>query len=148
MDIVHYIGNHHVYRLDQFTMWYSIEGRFPMLDHSFVESAFRLPEALKIRNGERKWILRRAMESYLHPSRLVMRKRGFSFPSDEWLRHGPLMQLKVEAFSGLKERGIFSAKKLDQFLIGFENGPVAADLILRFMAVEFWLKTFIDHSPS
>jgi len=148
MDIVHYIGNHHCYRVDQFTMRFSIEGRFPLLDHRFVEAAFRLPSAVKIRNGERKWILRRAMEPYLHASNLSMKKRGFSLPSDDWLRHGLLEELKTRTFSRLKERNLFLPEKIDLLLDRFEKGNIPATVVLRLMAVELWIEAFIDGSPS
>jgi len=43
MDLKMYIGNHHVHRIDQFTMAQSIEGRFPFLDHELVEKSFTIP---------------------------------------------------------------------------------------------------------
>src|SRR6185436_18996770 len=51
IDILNYIGNHHVYRVDKFTMRFSIEGRLPFLDHDLVEAAFSLPDRFKLREG-------------------------------------------------------------------------------------------------
>jgi asparagine synthase (glutamine-hydrolysing) len=75
-------------KVDVATMAYSLEGREPLLDHSLVEWAMRLPDEWKVR-GQTKYLLRRLAYRYV-PQRLLDRpKMGFAVPIDEWLR-GPL----------------------------------------------------------
>ena len=45
-----------------------------------------MPGHLKIRNGERKWILKQAMRGILPERILTRRKEGFSIPMKNWLR--------------------------------------------------------------
>ena len=59
---------------DQMSMATSIESRVPFLDHPFVEFAARLPEKMKIRNGEGKYILKKAVEDLL-PLEIVYRRK-------------------------------------------------------------------------
>jgi asparagine synthase (glutamine-hydrolysing) len=71
---------------DQMSMAASIESRVPFLDHEFVEFSTRVPENLKLRHGEGKYIVKRAVEDLL-PAEIVYRKKmGFPTPLRQWLR--------------------------------------------------------------
>ena len=72
---------------DRNGMAHSIESRLPFMDYRIVELCFSLPDEMKIRNGETKWILRRAMDGILPPQVRDRRdKVGFSTPEDAWFR--------------------------------------------------------------
>jgi len=71
---------------DKAVMGVPVEARCPLLDYRVVELAFRLPVGYLIRDGWRKWILRKAMEDFL-PEQVVWRKQkmGFPFPYERFL---------------------------------------------------------------
>ncbi len=71
---------------DQMSMSCSIESRVPFLDHPFVEFAARVPRHMKIRNGEAKYILKRAVEDLLPRDIIYRRKMGFPTPLRQWFR--------------------------------------------------------------
>jgi asparagine synthase (glutamine-hydrolysing) len=73
-------------KADKTTMAASIELRVPFLDHKLVEFCAMLPDSLKIRGGNGKWILRRAMRTELPPSIIQRKKKGFPSPAAGWLR--------------------------------------------------------------
>jgi asparagine synthase (glutamine-hydrolysing) len=76
-------------KVDRTSMAVSLEAREPLLDHRLVEFAATLPEALRVRGRQGKWLLKKAMRRYL-PERILYRpKQGFVTPIAEWLR-GPL----------------------------------------------------------
>jgi asparagine synthase (glutamine-hydrolysing) len=78
-------------KVDVATMAFSLEARCPMTDYRLVEWAMRLPLQFKIRNGETKYLLKKALSRHL-PADLVYRpKMGFGVPIASWLR-GPLRQ--------------------------------------------------------
>jgi asparagine synthase (glutamine-hydrolysing) len=72
------VGNLHrteLQRVDRISMGHGVEARVPYLDPAVVELAVRLPVGLKIRDGQEKWILRRAFEDAL-PEYVIRRPKN------------------------------------------------------------------------
>ena len=71
-------------RVDKMSMATSLEVRVPFLDHKFVELAMAIPESIKTKNRELKYILKRAVNDIV-PNVLINRKKeGFRVPINEW----------------------------------------------------------------
>ena len=87
-------------RVDKMTMATSVEARVPYLDHKLVEFAMSLPQHLKYRDGEKKYILRRALDGVIPDQVLNREKKGFGVPLDEWMRGG---------FGSFVEEGLFNS---------------------------------------
>ena len=73
------------YRL---SMGNSLEVRNPFLDHRVIEFSARVSDELKFRNGQGKWLLRRALERLVGPDLGITRrtvKHGLPAPVNQWL---------------------------------------------------------------
>jgi len=97
-------------RIDKILMWTSVEGREPFLEYRLVELALRLPQAMKLRGGETKALLKRAVADLLPEDLLYRRKLGFPAPMDEWFHTKKLGSLVRETLrtSPLVRDGILS----------------------------------------
>ena len=86
-------------KVDRASMAHSLEVREPLMDHPLVEWLATLPLGLKVRNGEGKYLLKKAMEPLLPHDLLYRQKMGFAVPLGRWFR-GPLRERVREVDSG------------------------------------------------
>jgi asparagine synthase (glutamine-hydrolysing) len=72
-------------RVDKMSMGVSLEGRVPFLDYKFVELSMSIPEKTKTKNGELKYILKKAVRGIIPDEFIDRKKQGFGVPVQEFL---------------------------------------------------------------
>jgi asparagine synthase (glutamine-hydrolysing) len=76
--------NRYLFRSDRLGMAHSIETRAPFMDYELVNFALSIPGRHKIKNGEPKYILKKALKKILPDEILYRRKMGFVVPLRQW----------------------------------------------------------------
>lgn len=106
-----YLPNDILVKSDRAAMMHSLESRAVFLDNDLVDFCRKLPMRFKYRKGQRKYILRKALEGWLPANILAQPKKGFGIPLNRWLRslraietHVPGLKDGVQAACERKHR--------------------------------------------
>ena len=84
-----YLQDDILMKVDRAAMMNSLETRAIFLDNDLVEFCRRLPNRFKIRHGQRKYLLRRALRGLIPDEVLARPKKGFGIPLTNWLKSTP-----------------------------------------------------------
>jgi asparagine synthase (glutamine-hydrolysing) len=130
---------------DRMSMAASLESRVPFLDHTLVEFASRIPDALKIRGRTQKYVLKAAVSDLLPPGMVGRKKRGFPTPLARWLRDPRVEPLytRLRSPDGLVANH-FDLEQVNALIHRHRSGQEdGTDRIWRLLNVQLWGDLFL-----
>jgi asparagine synthase (glutamine-hydrolysing) len=147
LDIKTYLAGDILTKVDRMSMATSLEVRVPLLDHVLVEWAAAMPVEWKLRNGTRKYILKKLAERIGIPADVLhRRKQGFQLPLVDWMRS----ELKENYLAILLEprtlqRGYFKPQAVRSYINEHSTGRRNRSGILwRMLILELWHRNFLE----
>jgi asparagine synthase (glutamine-hydrolysing) len=145
-DMMTYLPNDLLVKVDIATMAVSLEARSPFLDHKVIEFAASLPEKFKLRGLTTKYLLKRILKKILPAENLDRRKMGFGVPVGHWLR-GKLQPFLRETLLSEKalKRGLFKPEAVKQLVELHTRGERDySHQLWTLLMLELWFERFID----
>ena len=139
-DVISYLSNDILTKVDRASMSYSLETRAPYLNHHLYEFMCKLPSSFKIKNGKTKRILRSINKKYIPEDLIDQRKVGFGIPIANWMR-GKLFEFShAMVFNNdLKNLNIVDETKLQKIWDDHQSKEYDYSSILwNFVALGAW----------
>jgi asparagine synthase (glutamine-hydrolysing) len=145
-DIMTYLPNDLLVKVDIATMANSLEARSPFLDHHVIEFAASLPEKYKLRGLTTKYLLKRMLRQLLPAENLDRRKMGFGVPIGHWFRGQlqPFLRETLLAEVSL-QRGLFRPETIKRLVELHTRGERDySHQLWTLLMLELWFQRFID----
>jgi asparagine synthase (glutamine-hydrolysing) len=142
LDLVSYLPDDILTKVDRASMATSLEARVPLLDHRVVEFAASLPLGMNINGTQGKGLLRDVLYQYVPKELMERPKMGFGVPIDAWLR-GPLRDWAEELLepSAVRQEGFLNPEPIQvkwrEHMSGERNWQYHLWTVLQFQA---WLR--------
>ena len=141
-----FLADHNLNYVDKVSMANGVEVRVPYLDPDLIALAARLPTRYKQHGRSGKWVLRKAMESYLPRDVIYRSKTGFGAPLRHWLRDQlrPLVE-EILSEQSLSRRGLFDPEAVRRLVeLNAARRVDAAYSIFAMICIELWCRMFVD----
>jgi asparagine synthase (glutamine-hydrolysing) len=149
-DVLGWLPEDLLMKVDKMGMAASIEARTPYLDHKLFEYVAGMPDAMKLRGGTSKYLLRKIAAGLL-PERIRQRKKhGFDVPIQRWLRDD-LRALLHERLSAerLRLHGCFAPNEVARLIAEHESGRRDHQRKLwTLLCFQLWYDAFIAASSD
>lgn len=145
-DMMTYLPDELLVKMDTMTMANSIEARSPLLDTQLAEFAARIPSALKTKNFQTKYLLKKLAERYVPKEVLYRPKKGFNMPMSAWIR-GELNGLVKETIlsDAFHARGYFNRDVIRKWFDEHEQGTKDhGQKLWSLFILELWFLMFVD----
>jgi asparagine synthase (glutamine-hydrolysing) len=139
LDFENYLSSDILVKSDRSSMLNSVEIRSPYLDKNLVEFAFsEVPTSMKVSKSESKIIVAKLAKKLLPHEILGQKKKGFSIPIADWLRHGKYRDVFKEVL--YSNECIFDKKIIEKIFKLHDLGLNNSERLFALFQIELWRK--------
>lgn len=149
LDLVSYLPDDILVKVDRAAMALGLETRIPLLDPRIIEYVWSLPLAYRAQEGKSKWMLRQVLYRHVPPSLVDRPKKGFSMPIDLWLR-GPLRDWAESLLDRrrIRDQGMLDARRVERMWHDFLAGADAGTMIWNILMYQGWMDETTVQAPK
>jgi asparagine synthase (glutamine-hydrolysing) len=136
-------------RVDKMAMAHSIETRVPFLDKRLVELAIKIPDEMKLKNNETKYMLKKSVEGIIPDEIIYRKKQGFGAPMSEWLKNSETAKQLTDIIfnSKLKEENIINYDYVRKLIKDHQKGLVDNNFkIWNLMSLSLWYDKWFSNN--
>lgn len=141
MDMLQYLPEDILVKVDRAGMYYSLESRIPLLDKDIVEFAWTLPVEYKMQDGITKKPLRNILYKYVPKEMMERPKKGFSVPVREWLRKGEMRDWAESILADARPvvGEVLNLKYVDSLWDDFQKNGRWNTAVWYLLVLEHWM---------
>jgi asparagine synthase (glutamine-hydrolysing) len=146
VDVQSYLAGDLLVKVDIASMANSLEVRSPLLDHVLMETVAGMPSQLKLSGTTGKRLLKEVVSEWVPERILDRKKRGFSVPLAEWLRHD-LRALPEDVLLDpvTVERDLFETSRVRELIREHQDGVADhSPKLWTLLQLELWMRTYVD----
>ena len=146
-DMLTYLPDDILTKVDRASMSVSLEARTPLLDHNIVEASFAIPHYLKNNNGNKKYILKQLLYRYLPQEIMDRPKKGFSVPVYQWIAEDYAKYTKnYFDVAYLTRQDIFQPQAVQDLVTSFQNKRTRhnSKTLWTLLVFQMWYQRYID----
>lgn len=142
--------DHNLLYTDKMSMATGVEVRVPLLARHLVDFAANIPDEMKQKGDQGKWIFKKTMEPYLPREIIYRSKTGFGAPLRDWLKVDLRDYVaEILGHASLTARGLFDAEKVRKLILNNNEGKIDASYtIFSLVCIEIWCRQHLDINPS
>lgn len=144
VDLVTSLPDNLLVKTDRMLMAFALEGRVPFLDHRLVELGLSLPDHLKVRGRQGKWLLKRWAAPTLPPGHLERPKRGFHVPVGDWLTGDRSAHLGARLAVNRGIRDWFRVESIPALVQARQTGRGGGRELFGLLQFAIWHRLFIE----
>lgn len=145
IDYKTYLPDDILVKVDRAGMSASLEGREPLLDHRVVDFVAQLPEQFKIKDKNKKYLLKEIVHDYVPKEIMERPKMGFGVPVFNWLRTD-LRYYADEYMSdaAFEKHGLFKKEAVDHIMRNFYKGDKNYNSLFWYLLMfQMWYKRWM-----
>jgi asparagine synthase (glutamine-hydrolysing) len=132
-------------KADKMTMANSVELRVPLLDHTLLEFAARLPRNQKVRGWTTKYLAKKALRDHVPETIINRPKAGFPVPYESWLRSSLLdWASAILLDQRTVNRGYFKTAAVEKLISLNVKGLGYSKEVFSLVVLELWHRAFVD----